>query len=64
MLELAKEVKDGAFKPRKVLLDMKTGYVDLVLNEQLKDRIPDAARTSIDEARKAIVAGTLDVGKD
>jgi basic membrane lipoprotein Med (substrate-binding protein (PBP1-ABC) superfamily) len=62
MLDLAREVKEGRFKPRVVTLDMKSGYVDLTLAPDAK--IPDEARAAIDAARKAILAGTLDPLKD
>ena len=64
MLDVARAVKAGKLEPKPFVLDMKTGYCDFVLNDALKDRIPEAARTKIAEARKAILAGTLDVGKD
>lgn len=63
-LDVAKAVKDGKLESKPVILEMKTGYGDLVLNDRLKDRIPDAARAQIEEARKAILAGTLDPTKD
>lgn len=62
MLDLAREVKESRFKPRDVILDMKSGYVDLQLSPKLT--LPAEVQKEIDEARKAIVAGTLDPSKD
>jgi basic membrane protein A and related proteins len=62
MLDLAKEVKEGRFKPRDVVLDMKSGLVDLQLSPKLT--VPDSVTKEIDDARKAITAGTLDPTKD
>jgi basic membrane lipoprotein Med (substrate-binding protein (PBP1-ABC) superfamily) len=62
MLDLAREVKDGRFKPRDVVLDMKSGYVDLSLSPKVT--IPSDVKKEIDAARTALVAGSLDPGKD
>lgn len=62
MLEVAREVKAGTFKPHDLVLDMKKGYVDLQLSP--KATVPADVTKEIDEARKAIIAGTLDPGKD
>jgi basic membrane lipoprotein Med (substrate-binding protein (PBP1-ABC) superfamily) len=64
MLDIARSVKEGRFAARPWVLDLKSGYSDLVLNEQLKDRIPEEARKEIADARAAILAGTLDPNKD
>jgi basic membrane lipoprotein Med (substrate-binding protein (PBP1-ABC) superfamily) len=61
MVDLAREVKEGRFKGREVVLDMKTGYVDLQISPHVT--LPEDVKKEIDTARKAIVAGTLDPGK-
>jgi basic membrane lipoprotein Med (substrate-binding protein (PBP1-ABC) superfamily) len=61
MLDLAKEAKEGRFKPRTILLDMKSGLVDLKLSPSLT--LPADVTKEIDDARKAIIAGTLDISK-
>lgn len=61
MVDLAREVKEGRFKGREVVLDMKTGYVDLELSTHVT--LPEDVKKEIDTAKKAIVAGTLDPGK-
>lgn len=63
-LDVARAVKEGKLEAKPLVLEMKTGYSDLVLNDKLKDRISEAALAQIDEARKAILAGTLDPTKD
>ena len=62
MVELAREVKENRFKPRDVLLDMKSGYVDLKIAP--KTAVADDVRKAIEDAKKAILAGTLDPAKD
>ncbi|MBI3723266.1 BMP family protein [bacterium] len=63
MLDIAQDVKAGTWKPHDTVLDMKTGYADLILNEKLKDRLPDEARTMIEQARKEIQEGKLSLDK-
>jgi basic membrane lipoprotein Med (substrate-binding protein (PBP1-ABC) superfamily) len=58
MVDLAREVKEGRFKPREVVLDMKTGYVDLELSTHIT--LPEDVKKEIDQTRRAIVTGALD----
>lgn len=62
MLDVAREVKEGTFKPRDLVLDMKSGLVDLQVSPKLT--LPSDVTKEIDDARKAIAAGTLDPSKD
>jgi basic membrane protein A len=62
MLDVAKEVKAGTFKPTKRLIGIKDGRVALVLNEALaKERLSDAARKDLEAAKKDLVEGKLSI---
>lgn len=61
---LAKEVKDGTFKGRVVLMGMKDQAVDFVLNPLLVERLPLPAALKVDELKKDILSGKLVVPKD
>lgn len=56
-LEVAREVKSRAFKPRVISLGLHDNIVKLVLNPQLEARIPTHVRASIDSARIALDGG-------
>jgi basic membrane protein A and related proteins len=60
-LEVAREVKAGHFEGKIERMGMKDGVVSLVLNPRLEPRIPTDVRAQIDQARAAIIAGTLKV---
>jgi basic membrane lipoprotein Med (substrate-binding protein (PBP1-ABC) superfamily) len=60
-LEVAKEVQAGRFTGKIERLGMKDGVVSFVYNPRLEAKIPADAKAKIDEARAAIVAGTLHV---
>ena len=60
-LAVAREVKAGRFEGKIERLGMKDGVVSLVLNPRLESRIPAAVTARIDQARAAIIAGTLKV---
>jgi basic membrane lipoprotein Med (substrate-binding protein (PBP1-ABC) superfamily) len=59
-LLVARQVKDGTFKPEVVHLGLKTRVVQLVLNPALAGRIPAATRAAMDSAERAMEAGTLE----
>ncbi|HVX40509.1 MAG TPA: BMP family protein [Gemmatimonadaceae bacterium] len=54
---VAKEVKDGTFKPGIVVLGPGTRVVTLVLNPALESRIPAAMRSRIDSLQAQMIAG-------
>jgi basic membrane lipoprotein Med (substrate-binding protein (PBP1-ABC) superfamily) len=56
---VAREVKDGTFRPGVIYLGGKSDVVRLVLNPAMGNRIPAAVRSEVDTARARIAAGTL-----
>jgi basic membrane protein A and related proteins len=58
---IARQVKDGTFKPSDKPWDMKSGVIGFVLNPRLEGKIPADLKAKIDAARDKIVAGTLAV---
>ncbi len=58
---VAKEVKEGRFAGRIKRMGMKDGVVSLVINPALEGQIPQAVKAQIEQARQAIIAGTLKV---
>jgi basic membrane lipoprotein Med (substrate-binding protein (PBP1-ABC) superfamily) len=52
-LQVAREVKNGTFKPRVISLGLHDDIVKLVLNPRLESAIPPRIRTSMDSARLA-----------
>jgi basic membrane lipoprotein Med (substrate-binding protein (PBP1-ABC) superfamily) len=58
-LLVAKDVKDGTFKPRVVSLGVRENVVRLVLNPTLESRIPGAIRTAIDSVQRRLFDGSL-----
>ena len=56
-LEVAREVKSGAFKPRVISLGLHDNIVRLVLNPRLESSIPAQVKSSIDSARIALDGG-------
>lgn len=60
-LEIAKQVKNRTFVAKIEKLGMKDGVVSLIINQRLAERIPAPVKERIDQARAAIVAGTLNV---
>jgi len=60
-VEVAREVKEGRFTGRIERMGMKEGVVSLVFNPRLDSQIPSAAKERIEQARQAIIAGTLKV---
>jgi basic membrane protein A and related proteins len=58
-LAVAREVKDGTFRPRVVLFDDRSGVVRLVLNPVLQSRIPAHVRAQIDSVHAQILSGAF-----
>lgn len=56
---VAKQVKDHTFVAKVEKMGMRDGVVSLQYNATLADRIPPAARATVDAAQQAILAGTL-----
>ena len=59
LLLVAREVRDGTFKPRVISLGLKTDVVRLVINPTLRALIPAAALAAVDSMRSRIIAGTF-----
>lgn len=60
-LTIAREVKDGTFKPGIVALGPETRVVTLVLNPALEAKIPAAARARIDSLQAKMIAGQFTI---
>jgi basic membrane lipoprotein Med (substrate-binding protein (PBP1-ABC) superfamily) len=58
-LTVAREVKDGQFRPRVIELGSKSDVVRLELNAALETRIPPAVRSSVDSVASALKSGTF-----
>ena len=56
-LLVAREVKDHTFRPGIVTLGMRQQVVDLILNQRLTSRIPNATRRAVDSTRALILQG-------
>lgn len=63
-LTIARQVKDGTFKPGVIPLGEASHVVTLVLNSALQDRIPAQARTHIDSLQTQMLAGRYTVSLD
>lgn len=61
LLLVAREVRDGRFRPGVRYFGIKDGVVDLVVNPALSGRVTPELRARIAAARDSIVAGTLAV---
>lgn len=60
-LLVAREIRDGKFRPRVINLGSSSDVVRLVLNPTLKDTIPASARAAVDSVQKLIVAGAFTI---
>jgi basic membrane lipoprotein Med (substrate-binding protein (PBP1-ABC) superfamily) len=58
-LAVAREVKDGTFRPRVVRFDDRSGVVRLVLNPVLQDKIPSRVRAQLDSVQAQILSGAF-----
>ncbi|GIX05621.1 MAG: BMP family ABC transporter substrate-binding protein [Candidatus Poribacteria bacterium] len=56
-VEMARRVRDGQFQGRLERLTLKDGWVEVVYNPQLVDRIPPEAQAAVESAREAILSG-------
>jgi basic membrane protein A and related proteins len=61
LMIVAREVKDGRFRPRVVSLGLHENVVRLELNEALSSRIPPSTRVAVDSLRRMMLAGTFTV---
>lgn len=57
LLSVAREVKEGRFKPRVIRLGAPADVVALVLNPALSDRLSPAVRQRVDSVRLALAQG-------
>ena len=55
-LRVAREVKEGRFKPRVISMGLHDNIVRLIMNPRLESSIPASVRASIDSAHKALDA--------
>src|SRR5689334_7537387 len=55
-LRVAREVKEGRFKPRVISMGLHDNIVRLIINPRLESSIPASVRASIDSAHKALDA--------
>jgi basic membrane protein A len=60
-VQVAREVKDGHFVGKIERMGMKDGVVSLVFNPRLEPKVPADLKGRINQAREAIIAGTLTV---
>jgi basic membrane protein A len=60
-VEVARRVRDGAFKAEPLHLGMRDGIVAFVVNPALRDRIPAAVQSELAELERRIRAGELRV---
>lgn len=58
-LTVAREVKDGGFKPRVIMLGSSTDVVRLELNPVLEAQIPPPVRAAVDSIAAQLKAGTF-----
>jgi basic membrane lipoprotein Med (substrate-binding protein (PBP1-ABC) superfamily) len=56
---VAREVRDGKFRPRSIRFGIRDGVISLVWNPKLEPSLPPGLLAEIDRAKAAIVAGTL-----
>ncbi|HEY0971370.1 MAG TPA: BMP family protein [Gemmatimonadales bacterium] len=59
LLTVAREVKEGTFRPRVVALGTESAVVEWVPNPTLADVVPDSVRTRVDSLQRAMHAGTF-----
>jgi basic membrane protein A and related proteins len=60
-VNVATEVKERRFTGRVERMGMKDGVVSLIMNPRLETQIPADVKQRVDQARQAILAGTLTV---
>lgn len=58
-LDVAREVKNGTFRPRVVTFDARSNVVRLVINPVLRARIPASTLAAVDSVNGRIHAGTF-----
>jgi len=60
---IAQQAKAGTLTPNDTPFGMKEGVIDFVLNPQLESKIPADIKQKLDETKKKIADGSLDVTK-
>ncbi len=60
-LHVAREVREGTFRGRRIEWTRRDGIVRLVWNPRMADRIPEALRTKVEELDARIASGALKV---
>ena len=58
-LAVAREVKEGRFRPRVISLGASSDVVKLVLNPRLEHLIPQSVRTAVDSVQRHLTDGTF-----
>jgi basic membrane protein A len=58
-LSVAREVKRGAFTPRVIVLDTKSGVMKWVLNPPARSRVPTRTLATIDSVQRLMLNGTF-----
>ena len=58
-VDVAREVRSGAFRARSIRFGFRDGVIDFVWNPARRDRLPAGLPAEIGRARAAIAAGTL-----
>lgn len=64
LVELAKQVQSGTYKGSITLMGMDKGAIDFIVNPALADKVPADVAKSIEDAKAAIVSGSLAVPMD
>lgn len=60
-LTVTREIKEGKFKPRVIVLGSSENVVRLVINPVMASKIPVAVRAALDSVQQGIIAGTVTV---
>lgn len=58
---IAREVREGNFKPEIKILDMKNGAIVIEWNEKLKDQIPPEVLSEFESVQEKIIKGELNI---
>ncbi|MGH9441267.1 MAG: BMP family lipoprotein [Thermoanaerobaculia bacterium] len=58
-LEVAREVRSGAFRPRSIRFGLRDGVISFVWNPRLSSRVPTEVTALVEETKRRIAAGAL-----
>jgi basic membrane lipoprotein Med (substrate-binding protein (PBP1-ABC) superfamily) len=61
MVRVARDVQSGSFSGRVYRFDLASGVVDLALNPELASALPAAATGAVEEARRQVLEGTVEL---